>query len=89
MIRIIDLIFSLLGLILLSPLLIIIFIIGYFDTGYPLFRQERMGKLKKPFNLVKFRSMVVTAESVATHMANSKNITSFGHFLRKKQNLMN
>jgi lipopolysaccharide/colanic/teichoic acid biosynthesis glycosyltransferase len=65
--------------------LIVLIIIGYFDTGSPIFRQERVGKGKQPFRLMKFRSMHVNAPSVATHLANASSITPFGSFLRKSK----
>jgi lipopolysaccharide/colanic/teichoic acid biosynthesis glycosyltransferase len=83
MIRTLDLIFSLLGLILALPFLLILFIISLFDTGSPLFKQERVGLNKKPFILIKFRTMKVDTASVATHLANSSSITPFGRLLRK------
>jgi len=83
--RIFDILFSLIGLVLLSPILIVLMVIGYFDSGSPIFRQERVGKGKQPFLLMKFRSMHVNAPSVATHLANASSITSFGSFLRKSK----
>ena len=83
--RIFDILFSFFGLVLLSPVLIVLVIIGYFDTGSPIFRQERVGKGKKPFRLMKFRSMHVNAPSVATHLASASSITPFGSFLRKSK----
>jgi lipopolysaccharide/colanic/teichoic acid biosynthesis glycosyltransferase len=77
--------FSFLGLVLLSPVLIVLLIIGHFDTGSPIFRQERVGKGKQAFRLMKFRSMHVNAPSVATHLANASSITPFGSFLRKSK----
>jgi len=59
MTRIFESLFSFIGLVLLSPILIVLIIIGYFDTGAPIFRQERVGKGKQPFRLMKFRSMHV------------------------------
>ena len=85
MTRIFDMLFSFLGLLLLSPILIVLIIIGYFDTGSPIFRQERVGKGKQPFRLMKFRSMHVNAPSVATHLASASSITPFGGFLRKSK----
>lgn len=85
MTRIFDIIFSFLGLLLLSPLLLVLIICGYFDTRSPMFRQERVGKNKKPFNLVKFRTMLVNAPSVPTHLASASAITPFGSFLRKSK----
>ena len=85
MTRFFDIIFSFLGLLLLSPMLFILLVIGYFDTGSPIFQQERVGKGKKPFCLMKFRSMYVNAPSVATHLSSSSSITPFGVFLRKSK----
>ena len=83
MVRIFDILFSFFGLVLLSPILIVLMIFGYFDTGSPIFRQQRVGKGKQPFRLIKFRSMHVNAPSVATHLASASSITPFGNFLRK------
>jgi len=85
MVRIFDIFFSFVGLILLSPILIVLMVIGYFDTGSPIFRQERVGEGKKPFKLMKFRSMHVNSPSVATHLASASSITPFGSFLRKSK----
>lgn len=83
MIRFLDIIFSILGLVCGFPVLLVLTIIGLFDTGSPIFRQVRVGKNKKPFTLVKFRTMSVDTASVASHLASSSSITPFGHFLRR------
>ena len=83
MIRTLDFVFSLLGLVFGFPVLLVLCVIGLFDTGSPVFRQERVGRHKKPFTLVKFRTMSVDTASVASHLANSSSITKFGHFLRR------
>lgn len=85
MTRTFDFLFSFIGLVILCPILIVLTIIGYFDTGSPIFRQQRVGKGKKPFSLMKFRSMHVNAPSVATHLASASSITPFGSFLRKSK----
>jgi len=85
MIRFFDILFSFTGLVLLSPVFVILIVIGYFDTGSPIFRQKRLGKQKTPFFVMKFRSMDVNAASVATHLASASSITSFGGFLRKSK----
>ena len=85
MTRIFDILFSFFGLVLLSLILIVLIIFGFFDTGSPIFRQERVGKGMKPFRLMKFRSMHVNAPSVATHLASASTITPFGSFLRKSK----
>lgn len=83
MIRLFDIFFSFFGLLFTMPFLIILYIIGLFDTGSPLFMQERVGRNKKPFTLVKFRTMTVDTASVASHLASTASITPFGGFLRK------
>lgn len=85
MTRVYDVIFSFLGLILLSPILIILMIIGFFDTGSPMFKQKRIGKNKKPFYLIKLRSMHLNTASVPTHLANVSSITPYGRFLRRSK----
>jgi O-antigen biosynthesis protein WbqP len=83
--RIFDTLFSFLGLVFLSPILIVLIIIGYFDTGSPIFRQERVGVNQKPFQLLKFRSMHVNTQAVATHLVQVSAITKWGSFLRKSK----
>ncbi len=83
--RFFDLLFSLTGLVLFSPILVSLTLVGFFDTGSPFFHQERMGKDKNPFNLVKFRSMHMNAPSVATHLSSSSLVTRFGGFLRRSK----
>jgi len=84
-IRFFDFTFSLIGIILLSPLISILLIAGYLDTKSPIFKQERIGKNKKPFSLYKFRSMYLNTKSVATHLANYSSVTKYGSFLRKSK----
>jgi len=83
MIRSLDFVFSLLGLVCGSPVLLVIYLIGLFDTSSPLFRQERIGRNKKTFVLVKFRTMSVDTTSVASHLASTSSITKLGSFLRR------
>ncbi|NRP58440.1 sugar transferase [Marinobacterium sp. xm-d-564] len=83
MIRLFDFVFALLGLVLGTPIFVLLVIIGLFGTGSPIFRQERVGRAKKPFILLKFRTMKVDTASVASHLASSSSITPFGHFLRR------
>lgn len=83
MIRILDLLLSIIGIILLLPIIVLLFIIGLFDTGSPLFIQERLGKDRKPFKLIKLRTMLIGTAQVGTHLANANDITHFGRFLRK------
>ena len=83
LIRLLDFTFSLLGLLIGSPVFLIIYVIGLFDTGSPIFIQERVGKNRKPFTLIKFRTMSVDTASVASHLASTASITKLGGFLRK------
>lgn len=57
MLRFLDIVLAGLGLLVALPLMAVLFLIGLFDTGAPLFRQERVGQHQKPFTLVKFRTM--------------------------------
>lgn len=83
MIRLLDLVIAALGLLLLSPVLLVIYIAGIFDTGSPLFCQMRIGRGQHPFTLVKFRTMRRNTVSVATHLADASSITPLGCFLRR------
>ena len=83
MIRCFDLFFSLFGLLLLWPVMLIVCILGYFDTGAPIFTQIRVGKKKQPFTLIKFRTMPPQTQSVATHLVGASSVTKLGGFLRK------
>lgn len=83
MLRVFDFLFSLFGLILGGPVLLMIYVIGLFDTGSPIFRQERVGREQKPFTLVKFRTMRPDTASVASHLADASAITPLGTFLRR------
>ncbi|MCC5853824.1 MAG: sugar transferase [Alkalimonas sp.] len=85
LIRLLDVIFALLGLVFGLPVLVILTVIGFFDTGSPIFRQQRVGRNKKPFTLVKFRTMKPDTAHVASHLASSSAITPFGSFLRKSK----
>lgn len=81
--RLLDLIFSIMGLIFGAPVFLVLYVVGLFDTGSPLFRQERVGRNKKPFTLVKFRTMRPDTASVASHLADASAITRLGSFLRR------
>lgn len=83
MIRLIDFLAAFFGLLFLWPILLLVTIIGLFDTGSPIFIQTRVGRHKKPFSLVKFRTMSKDTISVASHLASNASITKFGGFLRK------
>ena len=81
--RVLDFTAAFLGILLTAPILLIVIIAGYYDTGSPIFRQTRVGRGKRPFTLIKFRTMSEETQSVASHLASSASITAVGRFLRK------
>jgi len=83
MIRFFDFLFSLIGLIFLSPLMALIFLIGLFENGSPLFIQSRVGYNLKSFSLIKFRTMPKGVRSAGTHLIKNIKFTLFGSFLRR------
>lgn len=83
MIRFFDFVLSFIGILVIWPIWVIIFIIGLFDTGRPILIQERMGKNMVPFKLYKFRTMHLDTRHVPSHHACETSITRFGRFLRK------
>jgi O-antigen biosynthesis protein WbqP len=85
MIRFFDVILTLVGLVVGAPMLVLLWVLGWFDTGSPLFFQERVGRYQKPFTLVKFRTMHPDTVSVATHLADASAVTSLGRFLRRSK----
>jgi len=81
--RVLDLVLAVAGLIVTAPLMVILWLIGWFDTGAPIFRQIRVGRGQKPFVLYKFRTMRRDAPQVATHEASAALVTPWGRFLRR------
>ena len=84
--RIFDLVFVIPGLLVLSPLFILVSILIKFDSNGPIFfKQERVGKNGQLFLIYKFRTMVVNAQSLGTKITVGKDsrITRTGSFLRK------
>ena len=83
MIRIFDFLLSFLAIIILSPIFILLIIIGFFESNSPIFLQYRIGYNQKLFLLIKFRTMKKDTRSAATHLINSSMITFYGNFLRR------
>ncbi|MGN1343216.1 MAG: sugar transferase [Traorella sp.] len=85
--RVIDFILSLVGLVVLSPFMLIIAIMIKISSPGPiLFKQKRVGKDKTYFNILKFRTMRIdTPKDCPTHLLENPEqyITSIGKFLRK------
>jgi lipopolysaccharide/colanic/teichoic acid biosynthesis glycosyltransferase len=81
----VDILLSLLGLILASPILIpVMFLVWKQDRHSPFYVAERMGKNEKPFKMVKLRSMIKNADAqgIDSTSANDMRITPVGHFIR-------
>jgi O-antigen biosynthesis protein WbqP len=83
MIRLMDAFLSVVGLLVLSPLLLVLYLVGFGDTGAPLLWQVRVGRHSQPFTLVKFRTMRLDTSHVASHLADASAITPWGGFLRR------
>jgi lipopolysaccharide/colanic/teichoic acid biosynthesis glycosyltransferase len=84
--RLFDFLASFIGIIILSPILIIVSIAIKVDSkGEVMFLQKRVGKDGKPFNIYKFRTMVTDAEKLGKQITVGKDnrITKVGGFLRK------
>ena len=84
MIRVADLLFSLIGLIVLSPVILIFaLLIVMDDFGSPLYIQERVGINGKTFKLLKLRSMKNRSGGLLISTSNDSRITAIGKFIRK------
>jgi len=83
-----DVFFSLLGIIFLSPLfLIIAFLIKKEDRGPIFYRGVRVGRYGRPFRMFKFRTMVVNADKIggSSTASDDPRLTKIGKFLKKYQ----
>ena len=86
MTRIFDIFFATLGLVILSPLLIFVYVAIVLESrGGGFYRQERTGRYGKPFRLIKFRSMYVNADKhgLITVGGHDNRITRVGYYIRK------
>ena len=86
MIRFFDFFFTVLGLIILSPLFLIVAIWIKLDANGPVFyKQTRVGRNNKDFKLLKFRSMVTDADKkgLITVGGRDPRVTRSGYFIRK------
>ena len=81
--RIFDIFLSIVGLLLAMPLMLLVLLLCMVDTGRPIFLQERVGRNKDLFILLKFRTMAPSTPSVATHLVSAHTITPLGRFLRR------
>ena len=85
--RLFDFLASLIGLIILSPILLYITVQLYKQKeGSPIYRQERIGHKGKPFNILKFRTMRMDSEKPGEAILATKNddrLTKIGKMLRE------
>lgn len=81
--RILDFIISLVALIILSPLMLIIYILVKINLGSPaFFVQERVGKDNKVFKMIKFRTMRDARDKNGNLLSDNERVTKLGSFLR-------
>jgi len=84
--RVFDILMATIGLILLSPLFLLVAVLIKLDSPGPIFfRQERIGKRFRPFFIYKFRTMVENAAQIGTEITygNDPRITRIGRLLRE------
>ena len=85
MIRFFDITFSLIGLIVVTPLLVVLAMAMYFSSGSPIFLQARIGRHQRPFLMVKIRTMACDTPSVASHLVDKTKISPVGGLLRSSK----
>ncbi len=82
--RVLDFIFSLIGFLTLLPMIVVlIFILLFVNKGKPFFFQQRPGKNEKPFNIIKFKTMVDVDSQKDDEVHNLSRVTKVGAFIRK------
>ena len=81
--RFLDFLLSLLAIVCLSPLLLLLTVLGYFKMkGNPFFTQERPGLHEKIFKLVKFRTMTNETDKDGHLLPDEQRLNDYGKFLR-------
>lgn len=82
--RVIDFLIALIGLIVLSPVFIVVMILLYFaNQGKPFFVQARPGLNEKIFNIIKFKTMNDKKDSQGNYLPDSERLTPIGMFIRQ------
>ena len=81
--RILDIIFSFFGLLFLLPLISLVSLICYFETGRAFYFQTRVGRNKKYFILIKFPTMKKEAPSMPSHLIDPVFVTKTGKLIRR------
>ncbi len=81
--RVIDFTVTLLGLIIISPILLVLCLLVRLKLGSPIFfKQQRIGKDEKPFMMIKFRTMTDARDELGHLLPDTERFTKFGNFLR-------
>ena len=81
--RLLDFLLSLMALCLLSPVLLILTVLGAWKMkGNPFFTQQRPGKGEKIFKLIKFRTMTCETDADGKLLPDEQRLTGYGRFLR-------
>jgi lipopolysaccharide/colanic/teichoic acid biosynthesis glycosyltransferase len=83
MIRLFDIILSLIALFVLGPILFFLFLLEFFNKHSIFFYQKRVGLNKNIFTIIKFRTMKLNTKSISTHLISAHNITALGLVLRR------
>ena len=73
------------GILILSPLFLLLYVRGWLEFGDPLFRQQRIGKDKRPFTIYKFRTLKLDTPEIATHFLTNQDSTAYGIMLRRNK----
>lgn len=82
--RVIDFLIALSGLILLSPVFLIVLVVLYFQNdGKPFFFQRRPGLNEKMFNIIKFKTMTDKKDSKGNYLPDADRLTPMGSFIRQ------
>lgn len=81
--RLLDIIISVTALIILSPFMLLIYLLVRINLGWPVFfLQERVGKNNKVFKMIKFRTMKNSTDKDGNLLSDNERLTKFGRFLR-------
>lgn len=81
--RVLDILLSVMGLLILSPILLVLAIVGAISMkGNPFFTQVRPGKNEKLFKMLKFRSMTSERDAKGNLLPDEQRLTRYGRFLR-------
>ena len=81
--RFFDILLSFIGMTLLFPVYLFLYVALLFDTRLPIFKQVRVGRHQKPFMFYKFRSLRPDVESIPSHLIDPVKITPLGKIIRR------